>query len=181
MEDVRLEIVGPHRPEAHPHASGLLAWQAVVFQATAEESSMPPTVCVFNGTRECFLCLCAVAAIVPATPLDQAGVRAQCSRLRQEDGIWRKPYPAVYTVGPLLPVDQVYVDQGNRVIQVIEHLHPLELVSVRRECASVIETRTGAIFASRTQVGDQLLICCPEEVEAHWKEIQGRTAWMKKR
>ncbi len=138
---------------------------------------MPPTVCVFNGTRECFLCLCAAAAIFPVTS-------RQCSSLRaspREDGIWRKPYPGVYSVGPLLPVDQVYLDQGNRVIQVIEHLHPLELVSVRRDCASVIETRTGAIFASRTQVGDQLLICCPEEVEAHWKEIQVRTAWTKKR
>ncbi len=138
---------------------------------------MPPTVCVFNGTRECFLCLCAVAAVVPVGRRQGSAVRP----FPQEDGLWRKPYPGVYTIGPLLPVDQVYVDEGNRVIQVVEHLHPLELISVRRDCASVIETRTGTIFASRTQVGDQLLICCPEEVEAHWKQIQVRTAWMQKR
>ena len=136
---------------------------------------MPPRVCVFNGTRECFLCLCAVAAVRPVRSQDRNPFRSG------RDGIWRKPSPGVYTIGPEFPVDQVHLDQGNRVIQVVEHLHPLQLVPARRDCVSVIEARTGTIFASRTQVGDQLLICCPEEVEAHWKEIQVRTACLKKR
>ena len=150
---------------------------------------MPPTVCVFNGPRECFLCLCAVAAFLPVRPPDRSGFRAGHAETAYsglasapgEDGIWRKPYPGAYTIGLHLPVDQVHLDQGNRVIQVVEHLHPLQLLPVRRDCASVIETRTGTIFASRTQVGDQLLICCPEEVETHWKDIQVRTALVKGR
>ena len=147
---------------------------------------MPPTVCVFNGTRECFLCLCAVAVILPAQGRDENGFPARaenpiCAGASGPDGIWRKPYPGAYTVGGHLPTDQVYLDQGNRVVQLVEHLHPLQLVPERRSCASLIETRTGTIFASRTQVGDQLLICYPEEVEEHWKQIQVRTASMKMR
>jgi len=32
--------------------------------------------------------------------------------------------------------------------------------------------RTRTIYSSRTRVGDELLICSPEEVETHWKQIQ---------
>jgi hypothetical protein len=36
-------------------------------------------------------------------------------------------------------------------------------------CASVLELPTRTIYCSQTQVGDQLVICSPEEIEQHLK------------
>jgi|GEM_PF-2355672 len=185
MVEDRLGIAGPRRPEAQPQARGLLACPPAppeaVPQALAErESRMPPTVCAFNRTRECFLCLCAVAAGLR----DEArccGIPQIAAQIVSRDGIWRKAPPGMYTVGALFPVDQVYLDPGYRVVQLIEHLHPLQLAAVHPDCASLLEVPAGTIFASRTQVGDQLLICCPEEIEAHWKRIQSQAAWAQRR
>lgn len=85
----------------------------------------------------------------------------------------------MYAVGTLLPVDRVYLDRRNRVIQLIEHLDALQIIPVRCRYASVLEVRTRTIYSSRTRVGDELLICSPEEIEAHWKELQVQGAWTK--
>lgn len=129
---------------------------------------MTPTVCVFNRTRESFLCLSAVAA-----GLDP------CSRAGREDGVWLTPAPRAYTVGKFCPVDLLYLDRRNRVVQMVEHLDPLQIVPVRWRYSSVLEVRVRTIHSSRTCIGDQLLICAPEEVETHWKEIQVERAWIK--
>src|SRR5690242_7690895 len=90
-----------------PHGRGL-----PVRQGVREEIGMTPTVCVFNRTRESFLCLRAVAARV-------SGVRQGLRGVSREDGIWLMPSPCVYTVGTLFPVDRVYLDQGHRVIELV--------------------------------------------------------------
>ena len=82
------------------------------------------------------------------------------------------PSPGIYTVGTLVPIDLVYLDRGDRVIELVEHLDPLQIVPVRCSYASVLKVRTRTVYSSRTRVGDELLICSPEEVEAHWRQIQ---------
>src|ERR1700680_4646439 len=97
---------------------------------------MTPTVCVFNRTRESFLCLSAAAAGgIPAPPPNIPGFRPEvgpdlkpAKPKLARDGIWLAPAPAVYTVGTISPVDRVYLDGGNRVIHLIEHLDPLQMV-----------------------------------------------------
>jgi hypothetical protein len=146
---------------------------------------MTPTVCVFNRTRESFLCMNAIAAgALPVLPPYVSGMGPWFrlgideefgkgfSEIAREDGIWLMPSPGDYIVGTLLPVDRVYLDQGNRVIQLIEHLDPLQIVPMRYRPASVLEVRTRTIYSSRTRVGDELLICPAEEVETHWKRIE---------
>jgi uncharacterized protein len=148
---------------------------------------MTPTVCVFNRTRESFLCLSAIAARAAGTlppdlpglePGFAAGLR-EFAKVPREDGVWRMPSPGVYAVGTLFPVDRVYLDRNNRVIGLIEHLDPLQIIPVRCRYASVLEVRMRTIYSSRTRVGDELLICSPEEVETHWKELQVQKAWTK--
>ena len=148
-------------------------------QAAGREIRMTQTFCVFNRTRESFLCLRAVGAF--------AGSFAGFSRVLprfskvgrelwsdatpgREDGIWQMRSPGIYAVGRLFPVDRVYLDQGNRVVQLIEHLDPLQIVPVHSRYASVLEVRIRTIYSSRTRVGDELLICFPEEVQMHWEE-----------
>jgi hypothetical protein len=137
-----------------------------------------PSLCFFNRTRESFLCLSAVTAgTLPI--LLSAGSR----KTGREDGIWILPCRGRYTVGTLHPVDLVYLDWRHRVVQLIEHLDPLQIVPVSGCCASVLEARTRTIYSSRTRVGDELLICSPEDVETYWKQPQEplrvQSAWMK--
>ena len=137
---------------------------------------MPPTVCVFNQTRESFLCLSAVSMPGASTHLDFRGLAAEVplgSGTLRKDGIWRKPSArGAYTVGASLPEDRVYLDGRNRVIQLIEHLSPLQMVPLRRPFASVLEVRIRTIHSSRTQVGDELLICSAEQMEIRWRQIR---------
>jgi hypothetical protein len=141
---------------------------------------MTPTVCVFNRTRESFLCLSAIAAgALQSTPASIPEAGPGFKEVTREDGIWLMPSPGVYTVGMLFPVDLVYLDRGNRVIELIEHLDPLQIVPIRCRYASVLKVRPRTVYSSGTRVGDELLICSPEEVETHWKEIQVERAWTK--
>jgi uncharacterized protein len=95
----------------------------------------------------------------------------------REDGLWLTRSSGIHTVGRPFPVDRVYLDQGNRVIQLIEHLDPLQIVAVHCGYASVLEVRIRTIYSSRTRVGDELLICSPEEVQMQWDELQVQRAW----
>ena len=93
--------------------------------------------------------------------------------------MWPLRSPGVYTVGRQFPVDRIYLDQGNRVLQLIEHLDPLQIVPVHCCYASVLEVRIRTIYSSRTRVGDKLLICFPEDVQMKWEELQVQKAWIR--
>lgn len=80
-------------------------------------------------------------------------------------------------MGGLLPVDRIYLDQENRVVQLIEHLDPLQIVPVHCRYASIVEARVRTIYSSRTRVGDELLTCFPEEVQNQWKQLQVQSTW----
>ena len=99
--------------------------------------------------------------------------------MAREDGIWLTAPTGIYAVGTRLPTDRVYLDRRNRVIHLIEHLDPLQMVPlqmvpVHYRQASVLEVPTRTIYSSRTRVGDELLICSAEEVGMHWKRIRER-------
>jgi len=124
----------------------------------------------FNLTRQSFLSL----GIRPAdTPWARLRGLAGRWRLRSDDGIWVVPSQGIHTIGLFFPIDVIYLDAEMRVIHIIEHLGPLRIAPIRRQCASVLELPTRTIFGSGTQVGDQLMICAPEEMYAYWKVRAG--------
>jgi len=138
------------------------------------------TFCVYNRTRESFLCLrAAIGAPARAPERVRTGgeLWPEPRDPSHEDGIWLVQAQSILTVGRPFPVDRIYLDQGNRVVQLIEHLDPLQIVAVHCGFASVIETRIRTIYSSRTRVGDELLICCPEEVQLQWEALRVRRAW----
>jgi hypothetical protein len=152
-------------------------------QEAGREIRMTATFCVFNRTRESFLCLSAIGALSRTSPnVSEMGweLRAGTAKPDREDGVWLMRSASVYTVGRQFPVDRVYLDQENRVIQLIEHLDPLQIVPVRCRYASVLEVRIRTIYSSRTRVGDELLICLPEDVRMQWDELQMHRAWTRK-
>lgn len=131
-----------------------------------EASPAKRSFCVFNRTRESFLSLC----VLPAETLGArlAGLLGRI-KLAPEDGIWLVPLLGVHTIGMLFPIDLIYLDRSHRVLHLVEHLDPFRISPVHGRCASLLELRSRTIYFSRTQVGDQLLICSPEEVQSYWQ------------
>jgi len=122
---------------------------------------MRRTLCVFNRNRESCLGL----RVAPARTwwLRLKGLLGR-SELKPDDGIWLIPSHGIHTIGMRFAVDLVYLDAENRVIHLVEHLGPFRISPIRFKCASILELRSRAIYSSHTQVGDDLLICTPEEL-----------------
>jgi uncharacterized membrane protein (UPF0127 family) len=127
---------------------------------------MKRTLCVFNRNRESFLGL----RVAPADTLTMRlkGLLGKF-RLKPDDGIWLVPSCGIHTIGMLFAIDLIYLDAANRVIHLVEHLGPFRISPIRIKCASILELKSRAIYSSNTQVGDELLICTPEEIKAYYE------------
>jgi len=123
---------------------------------------MRQTLCVFNRNRESFLGL-------RVAPADTFRMRLKGllgrTELAPDDGIWLVPARCIHTFGMRFAVDVIYLDSANRVIHLVENLGPCRISPIRGKCASILEMRTRAIYSSNTQIGDDLLICAPEEMK----------------
>ncbi len=119
--------------------------------------------CVFNLTRQSFLSLG-----VSVADSQWARLRGLIGRLRlrSDEGLWVVPSQGVHTIGLTFPIDVVYLDADSRVVHVLEHLGPFRTGPLRRQSRSVLELPTRSVFCSSTQIGDQFLICPPEELAA---------------
>ena len=121
---------------------------------------------VFNETRMCFLSLGVTAADTHVARL--RGLLGRV-RLGSDDGLWVVPSQGIHTFGMLFPIDVIYLDAGRRIIHCIEHLAPFRIAPIRIQSDSVLELPPRTIFGTGTQLGDQLLICSPEEMHGYWK------------
>jgi hypothetical protein len=118
---------------------------------------------VFNRNRESFLALRVARADTLLMRLK--GLLGRI-RLNPVDGIWLIPSQGIHTIGMLFAIDVIYLDGANRVIHLIEHLGPFRISPIRMRCASILELPSRAIYSSNTRIGDELLICAPDEVKA---------------
>jgi uncharacterized membrane protein (UPF0127 family) len=128
--------------------------------------------CIYNKTRESFLSLG-----VSAANTTFARLRGLIGRftLRSDEGIWMIPSSGVHTIGVLVPLDLIYLDENHRVIHLIEHFPTFRIAPLRSHSESVLELPTHTIYSSQTQVGDELLICTAEEMEKYLGHIATRT------
>src|SRR5580704_9278083 len=125
---------------------------------------MRQTLCVYNRNREAFLGLSVAPADTLTTRLK--GLLGKV-RLKPDDGIWLSPSRGIHTIGMMFAIDVIYLDAANRVIHLIEHLGPFRISPIRMKCASILELQSGAIRSSNTRVGDELVICIPEDIRKH--------------
>lgn len=120
--------------------------------------------CVFNKTRESFLSL---NVAVADTHLSRLRGLLGKFRLKADEGVWVVPSRGVHTIGVLFAIDLIYLDADYRVIHVVESFGSFGIAPLRIKSESVLELPTRTISSSQTQVGDQLLICTPAEVERY--------------
>lgn len=117
---------------------------------------------MFNRNRESFLSL-----NVTLTDTHTGRLKGLVGKLRLkgDEGIWVVPSQGVHTIGVLFPVDLIYLDGGNTVIHLEESFGTFRIGPVRTHAVSVLELPTRTIYSSHTELGDQLLICSPEDME----------------
>lgn len=133
---------------------------------------MKRSVCAFNITRQSFINLGVTIADTLLTRL--RGLLGKM-RLRSDEALWVVPSHGIHTIGLMFPIDVIYVDDQLRVIYLIENLGPLRIAPIRLHCASVLQLPARSISDSGTQVGDQLLICTPQEMDQFWNSQQSKT------
>ena len=133
---------------------------------------MPGRYCVFNKTRESFLSL---NIDVADSHLARLRGLAGRFRLKSDEGIWMIPSQGVHTIGVLFAIDLIYLDTNLRVIHLVESLGTFRIGPVRTNCSSVLELPNRTIYVSQTQMGDELLICSPEEMEEYLKQSDSKT------
>jgi uncharacterized protein len=133
--------------------------RSVHIKLNNREGKPGKTYCVFNQTRESFLSL---NVTLTDTHVGRLKGLLGKLRLKGDEGIWIVPSQGVHTIGVLFAIDLIYLDGGNRVIDLQESFGPFRIGPVRIAGASVLELPTRTIYSSQTQVGDQLLICSPE-------------------
>jgi uncharacterized protein len=119
--------------------------------------------CVYNQTRETFLSLSVTAANTMFSRL-----RGFIGRLKlgADEGIWLVPSRGVHTLGVLIPLDLIYLDENYRVIHLVEYFPTFRIAPLMTQAESVLELPTHTIYSSQTQLGDQLVICVADEMNS---------------
>lgn len=118
--------------------------------------------CVYNQTRESFLSL---GVTVADTASKQLRVLMENLSVKADAGLWLTPFRGVPATKGLTPVDLIYLDEGNRVIQAIESFPNHAIEPTREQPVSALVLAGHTIFSTQTQPGDMLLICVSDEME----------------
>jgi uncharacterized protein len=118
--------------------------------------------CVYNQTRESFLSL---GVTVADTAAKQLKVLMENLSIKADAGLWLNPFRGVPATKGLTPVDLIYLDEDNRVIQAIESFPNHAIEPTREQPASALVLAGHTIFPTQTQPGDILLICIADEME----------------
>ena len=125
------------------------------------------TYCVYNQTRECFLSL---EITVIHTIFSRLRGLIGRFKPRSDEGLWVMPSWRGHTLGLVFPRDMIYLDEYNRVVDVVEYFPSFRITSTKTKAKSVLELPTHTIYSSQTQPGDQILIYTAEEMEQHLRK-----------
>jgi hypothetical protein len=132
-----------------------------------------PRYCVYNQTNECFLSLGVIAEDAPQAPRNTLIARV---RIRSSEGRWLSRPSRARIVGLFSSRDLIYLDHAQKVIHVVERVPALMLAPVRAEAASALVMPVSTIESSQSQVGNQLVICVAEEMEARLRNSGAHSA-----
>jgi uncharacterized protein len=94
----------------------------------------------------------------PASRLAAVGSLLGRRSLLRDSGVWIVPGNAIHTIGVMFSFDLVLIDKNFKVVGLRELVHPFTITRPNFRAESALQLPAHAIFCSRTQIGDQLLI-----------------------
>lgn len=115
----------------------------------------------YNQTKKCMICSEVVAGDLSRASLDE---RLPKLVPNSGAGLWMVPFRGISDKGIRVPLDLIYLDEGCRVIQVLESFPNRRVSPSIRPAYSVLVLPTLSISSTQTQAGDQLIVCDSEEL-----------------
>jgi PilZ domain len=118
--------------------------------------------CAYNQSRERFL-----SAEVDAADFSIASLESRLVEIAPGSGraLWLVPFRGLSSTGVRVPIDLVCLDRELQVIDVVESFPLARISPTNQPSASVLALPGGTIRSTETRVGDQLILCPPEEMK----------------
>ena len=147
--------------------------------ATAEDRSLkhastePRQFCAYNQTRGSLL-----GVEVEVADFSPASLESRLPALTSQSGIalWIVPFRGISPANIHTPLDLLYLDSKNAVLDVVEFF-PIGRVSASsRPAASVLALPADTIAAIGIYPGDQLILCPPEEMKRRLRDLSNAEA-----
>ena len=85
--------------------------------------------------------------------------------LGPEEALWLMPSKGIHTIGMKFPIDVVFLNRDNVVLQAVSGMRPFRVSTVQLRGYSVLELPSGTIKKSQTEAGDRLEISLAETSE----------------
>ena len=83
-------------------------------------------------------------------------------KLGPEEALWLVPNKGVHTVGMKFPIDVIFLDRNNKVVDTVPAMVPYRATKIHLTAYSALELPNGAIRKSLTESGDRLDISLAE-------------------
>ncbi len=123
--------------------------------------------CAYNQTRERFLSAEIEAVdFSTSSPIDN-----RLPSLASGAGLWLVPFLGISATSVRIPVDLIYLDREYTVIDTVESFPLARGSTLSMPSISVLVLPAETIRASETQLGDQLIVCAPEEMKRQLKKL----------
>jgi hypothetical protein len=125
--------------------------------------------CVYNETNECFLSLGVTFGNNISAQLKGMVGKGP---FQFYEGSWITDPKGASTVGLLSTRDLIYMDSLHRVVHVVESFPRFRVAPDHPEAKSLLALPVSTIESSQTQLGDHLVICAAEEMEARLRNSE---------
>jgi uncharacterized protein len=123
--------------------------------------------CAYNQTRERFLSAEIDAADFSTSSL----IDNRLPSLSPGAGLWLAPFMGISATSVRIPVDLIYLDKECTVIDTVESF-PLARGSAQSlPSVSVLVFPADTLRTTETQIGDQLIVCAPEEMKRRLQKM----------
>ena len=122
----------------------------------------PGESCAYNQSKECVLALRVIVG-----DFSLASLKDWMATLTPNSaaGIWMVPFRGLLATDAGVPLDLLYLDENNKVLDAVEFFPTFRVSSSSPAAASVLALPSHSIFASQTQRGDRLMLCSAEEMK----------------
>jgi hypothetical protein len=128
----------------------------------------PQRYCVYNQNNECFLSL---GATLGDHPLARLKRRLGLGRSHADEGCWIPAGQGKTAFGFFASRDLVYLDDDHRVVHMLESYPVLRALPECPSAKSLLALPVHTISSSRTQTGNQLVICAAQEMELRLRDL----------
>lgn len=118
--------------------------------------------CAYNQTKKCFLSLDVLAG-----DFSTKGLEDWFPKLAPNSGagLWIVPFRGMPATNVRTPLDLLYLNEDSRVIAVVESYPTFRVSSSSAPAASVLALPARSLASTKTQPGDELMLCAAEEMK----------------